>query len=64
MERLRVHPVPTQRQVVISALDKQHSKIPVEALLALRGFDLTLPYREEPWDQEGATLYVQDIPQE
>lgn len=60
-----VHPVPTQRRVFVTALDKQMLKVPVAELLVARGFDPALPWREEtdPRLPDG-TLYVQDIPQE
>ena len=60
------HPVPRQRRVVISALDRRFSKVSIETLLAQRGIDVTQPYREEsvPEALGEDTLYVQDIPED
>ena len=55
------HLVPTQRQVLITALDKRTMRGAVSDLLAVRGFDLSLPYTQVEHAGEG-DLYVQDIP--
>jgi hypothetical protein len=57
-----LHPVPTQRRVFITALDKRLTKVPIEEVLRQRGFDLSQPYRQEPEHDLGeGDLYVQDI---
>ena len=57
------HPVPRQRRVVITAMDKRFSSQSLEALLLARGLDLAQPYHEEPGEDD-ATVYVQDIPED
>jgi hypothetical protein len=56
-----LHPVPTERRALITALDKRQTRVSLDDMLRARGFDLALPYRQEPWEGEG-DLYVQDIP--
>ena len=57
------HPVPRQRRVVITAMDKRFSSQSLEALLLARGLDLAQPYHEEHGEDD-ATVYVQDIPED
>lgn len=62
MPHAPLHPVPTVRQVFITALDKQLLTIPLETILEQRGFDLSQPYRKiEDHSLGDADLYEQDI---
>lgn len=56
-----IHPVPTERRVLVTALDQKLIKVPLETLLRDRGIDPVLPYRTEAAPDD-ATLYIQAIP--
>ena len=47
------HPIPTQRQVMITALDKRHLSGSIDDLLAARGFDRGLPYTQTARQRTG-----------
>lgn len=56
------HPVPRQRRVVISAMDKRFSRQSLETMLTARGLDTSLPYHQES-SEDDADVYVQDLPE-
>lgn len=58
------HHVPTQREVVISAIDKRYSKVDLATMLRVRGIDPDQPYEKVSPDGEEDDVYVQAIPQE
>jgi hypothetical protein len=59
--RPREHPVPTHREVVMTALDQQQRGFDLRRLLAERGINLARAYTKEPREGGDGDVYAQEI---